>query len=643
MKLQIWMSCVALSAASSLMAQQFQFTTKQPQAGKKVSFTYSPVGGPLEKEANIDFTAYSFNRSKNKFLAHDVEVAKKGNQYTGSFKSDTGARIVMVVPEVGEKKDNNQKKGFYSPVYDSKGKLRTEVVYNEATIWEGFGEALAGIPSDMNKSFELLQQAWKTASVSEKNAMLGGYIMTLNRVKKKEAKPEVLAILDELSSSPSATETVMNISVEWYKRMGETEKSAALEKKMKEAYPNGSWKNTEKFRSFMTQSDFDKKLEIYQSLLQDPAIFTKEQGLQEYMLSNLAQMAVNSKKENKWEIFQNIANQLKPSERYSLYNNIAWDLSYKKDTLIDKAFSLSNEATKWAEQQMNQPSEPKPEEMTSRTWVKVRKQTFAMYADTYAWVLYKQGKYEEGLKYAKAGSELKEWKDGEYNDRYVQLASKVLSQENMLAELERIAKLGGIGKEGKQQLLKLLTNSLGSEQLAEQRLKELTASGKEKMRIELAKKMIQEAAPQFSLKDLTGKTVSLASLEGKVVVVDFWATWCGPCIQSFPGMQQAQNELSNQSDVVFLFVNTWESQATQEARDKEVRELLKKSNYTFQVLYDEKGENDEYQVVSKFKVEGIPTKFIIDKKGQIRFKSVGYGGNQDALVEELKAMVELAK
>src|SRR5690606_1095730 len=65
-------------------------------------------------------------------------------------------------------------------------------------------------------------------------------------------------------------------------------------------------------------------------------------------------------------------------------------------------------------------------------------------------------------------------------------------------------------------------------------------------------------APAFELLNMSGEKVSLASLKGKVVVLDFWATWCQPCIRSFPGMKAAQAMYEDDDQVQFLFINTWE-------------------------------------------------------------------------------------
>ena len=95
----------------------------------------------------------------------------------------------------------------------------------------------------------------------------------------------------------------------------------------------------------------------------------------------------------------------------------------------------------------------------------------------------------------------------------------------------------------------------------------------------------------------------------------------------------AINEFKENEDIVFLFVNTWES-----AKDKKknAADFIKENKYTFNVPLDDKD-----KVVGKFGVQGIPTKFIIDRDGNIRFKSVGFRGNDRALVEELARMIEL--
>lgn len=163
----------------------------------------------------------------------------------------------------------------------------------------------------------------------------------------------------------------------------------------------------------------------------------------------------------------------------------------------------------------------------------------------------------------------------------------------------------------------------------------LLAQSLDEAKKEYAKKMFSQPAPDFTLKDLTGKDVKLSELKGKIVVVDFWATWCGPCVQSFPGMQKVVNKYKDDTNVAFLFIATAENPRNREER---IRKFLEKKKYTFQVLVD-----TDDTAAEKFGVNGIPMKFVIDPNGNIRFNSTGFNGSTEQTALEVEAMIELIK
>lgn len=151
--------------------------------------------------------------------------------------------------------------------------------------------------------------------------------------------------------------------------------------------------------------------------------------------------------------------------------------------------------------------------------------------------------------------------------------------------------------------------------------------------------MIKKEAPNFSLVNLEGKTISLADLKGKVVVLDFWATWCGPCKISFPGMQAAVNKYKDDKEVEFLFIDTWQKEKN---FDELVRNFIAENKYTFNVLFDEMKDRSK-SVTTSYGVNGIPHKVVIDKEGFIRFESSGGIADVEKIVNEMETKIELAR
>lgn len=120
-----------------------------------------------------------------------------------------------------------------------------------------------------------------------------------------------------------------------------------------------------------------------------------------------------------------------------------------------------------------------------------------------------------------------------------------------------------------------------------------------------------DVAPDFQLEDTKGNQVTLSALRGKVVMVNFWATWCPPCKEEMPSMEQL-NQIMAGEDFVMLAINTEKNGRSV------VPEFLEKNPHDFTVLYDDQGTVQKEYGVYKF-----PESFIIRKDGTIDQKVIG--------------------
>ena len=126
-----------------------------------------------------------------------------------------------------------------------------------------------------------------------------------------------------------------------------------------------------------------------------------------------------------------------------------------------------------------------------------------------------------------------------------------------------------------------------------------------------AKAVVNLKAPGFLLTDPSGKTYTLSELKGSVVFVNFWATWCPPCVEEMPSIQNLYNGFKDNKEfrmVTILYKDDYQKAMA----------FMKQNNYTLPVLIDSDGKS-----AKAYGVTGVPETYIVDKNGVLREKVIG--------------------
>lgn len=397
-------------------------------------------------------------------------------------------------------------------------------------------------------------------------------------------------------------------------------------------FPNSSLAQMELVKEFQSAKSVDRKIEIYRDFQEQIGI---RNNLSDYMVRSIA---LTFGEKGHYQNLRRYADLIENKTfAASLFNGVAWKLAED-----EQDFAEAEELAKKSIELINIEKESpfKPSLYSMRQYKEQLNEDLNHYRDTYALINYKMGNIRKAVEVQQKA--IGENSPPDANTRYVKYLFEDQQYKKAQGEAQNFISLNRGSEEMENLLKKSYTKIYGDLDGFHEKLDSIKILAMEKVKGELAQLRKVSKAPDFRLKDLARNEVHLDNLKGKTVVLDFWATWCGPCKASFPGMQKALDKFGEKDDVVFLFFNIMDNMPNRAAA---VQKYIENSGYTFHVLLDIKTgpENRAYEMAKAYGINGIPTKVIIGPDGNIQFKIVVYGGNNEKMVEEIGLMIEMSK
>ena len=559
-------------------------------------------------------------------VASDTLMTKTGGSFTARFAIPQGTDAVAFRFLQGRSQVANNGAGYIFKVADKSGAIPAPTWYSLYILQTtdrtaGISKRDAGLATKYYRDWYQFQDTGKMSFYENATALY-----TLK---------DTIALcrhLEKISPEMNLTEEQLS-NLQSYARLCGMPSALATGDLRKQLYPRGDWYWRPWLDSLKAISTVDGKKKLIEAFEKaNPGDASKEHPLVNEMYFNVIGSADKTSDISTLLYYGSMLEQDPEltDRTVSVYIYFLGQL-IKQDTLTAECTSLALKVVKMAESKVNTPELRDPGQ-SKQTYLENSNRLYMSSISLYAGFLNKQEQYDSAAIYAGKASRFMEWKSPGYNDRYFTAAEKVKPADEVLTELETAFLQEGYTANMKQIFLRLYSSKGNTD--GEAVLNSLTSGRTARLREELKLKMKSEPAPDFIFTDLNGEKISLESLRGKVVLLDFWATWCKPCISSFPAMQMLVNSNKERNDVSILFVNTLQYDKD---RARAVKQFMSDKPYDFNVLLD-----PDDKAVKAFNIAGIPTKIIVDKKGIIRFVSVGFNADEQKSIEELQVMIDLA-
>jgi thiol-disulfide isomerase/thioredoxin len=615
--------------------------SSKPKAGEENIYYYLPPKGlqlPQEMQVLVTYEV------KDVFYKKKIPLRKNWGSYLFSFKvpDSTGVLIFSVINAkrkvlkanslIVEKEvvvDNNRDQGFVMYLYNSKGLKYDFCNISLANLLHSFAIYAHQLKTVSQKDIIGMYETGFKHQSNTNNISYVNYLVALYEENADKGRHRLLGYAKQLETYDYDETNLLTVR-DIYTRLDNDTLKKSIESKILNKFPTGRLAQENFWDTLNSQKEYSEELLLSSMLHYMQRFNDSSLQLKDKFYKLIISHFINSRQYGKLAAYEELI-----QDKFFIifrYNYEAWKLAGKgldnPGSNLADAKSLSSKAIKHINSLLEI---GKLENEDGDDLYAVQD----MNINTYALILYKNGEYDSAFFYQyPIYQKSREFLDDAGYERLATYIEKSKGIDSAKRFIEYQLLRGLIS----QKLLNQLELIYQQLDIPFNEFKQVMNKGNKLLKLKRAalikRQMGSVVAKGFVLKNNSGDKISLSSYRNKIIVLDFWATWCSPCKASFPAMQKLVNKYNADTNIVFLFIDVWERDPYLKNVEK-VTAFLLENKYNFNVLFDEQN-----KTAAAYKLTAIPKKFIINRKGEIFFISDGINYLDDISLE-IEAAKEL--
>jgi pimeloyl-ACP methyl ester carboxylesterase len=651
--------CLSLLWAQNPEPKALAWTPTTVVAGGDCEFVYHPELSPLKGESDIQGVAYFWKNFH--WEAVDLELARRGDSLVGSVRIPEDAAVLLYKFTAGEKKDIGAPSLYASFIFGKDGNRMPSANIGWALLRGESTQKDGGIPGFLTDEVKRINDDvvlyWINNEIrnfpEERKNVFRYAFQARNHRSPIESREWMLAefsYLEQLDEKQPLPEETWLKALEIAQNILKNDSLAQIVKeRILKRYPDGILtRDGEIWRIFRISDSDEKEKEVVTFLKRFPPekfvdIETETAGL---WYGKTFQSVIYNQviKHNNYQLLLDYL----PCVPYAQLATFYWHIVQipYRDKQVAPEFIIPY-STAIINEKMNRKRTKSQLYYSPREWKENIYNEWKEALLVHAKLKNDCGDSKGAIALLDTLVPYYKMKSAEFNSFYVEMLGRNGRDAEVIAYIKAGLKENAASPEMLELLKRDYAAANGSGEGFDTYLNTLKFSdGFTAQKQKVLSELINEPIRLFEVEALDGTKVNMSKMKGKILVLDFWATWCAPCKAAMPGMQMAVNKYKDDKDVSFLFVSTME---TDKNYKEKIAALLKEKGYNFQVVLDAPDPNTKkrellYNTYSKaFKFSGIPQKMIIDGKGRLRWRSTGYGGSPSALADEISFVVDYLK